>query len=402
MPVQTATTTQLLSDRYVLGPVLGLGGMAEVRDGWDTQTGRLVAIKRLRSELAHDEELVSRFETERRVVARLRHPNLVEALNQGEFLGVPYLVLERLAGETLRDRLDDGPLAPDAARAMALQLLAALEAVHLAGVLHLDVKPRNVFMTQAGTWKLGDFGAGVDRSTRSPIGFEKLLGTPDYVAPEVLNGSAPTPAADLFGFGVVLYEALSGSRPVVDGRHPPVPLDGYCAAPVGPLADVAARCVRVDPVRRYASAAAAREAILRPAGDATERIRVLDDTRVMPTTLLAELPSRSPRGSRQRRRNSIWIGTTIALAVLGLGSLGVALAGGPTSHPGGGHRAVGTRTVGGSTRPAPFAPGPGATPATVTQPRGHGQHAGENGQGNGGDGGSGRHRSEGDGNQGGQ
>jgi serine/threonine-protein kinase len=137
MPVQTATTTQLLSDRYVLGPVLGLGGMAEVREGWDTQTGRLVAIKRLRPELAHDEELVSRFETERRVVAPLRHPNLVESLDQGEFLGVPYLVMERLTGKTLRDRLDDGPLALDEARAMALQLLAALDAVHLAGVLHL-------------------------------------------------------------------------------------------------------------------------------------------------------------------------------------------------------------------------------------------------------------------------
>jgi hypothetical protein len=263
-----------------------------------------------------------------------------------------------------------------------------------------DVKPRNVFLTQADTWKLGDFGAGVDRSTRPPIGFEKLLGTPDYVAPEVLNGSAPTPAADVFGFGVVLYEALSGSRPVVDGRHPPAPLDGLCAAPVGPLAEVAARCIRVDPVRRYASAAAAREAILGPAGDATERIRVVDDTRVMPTPMPAPLPIRQPRGSRQRRRNSVWIGTTIALAVLGLGSIGVALAGGPTSHPGGGHRAVGTRTVGGSTRPAPSAPGPGATPATSTQRPGNGQHAGENGQGNGGDGGNGRHRSHGDGNQG--
>jgi aminoglycoside phosphotransferase (APT) family kinase protein len=134
----TTAATQLLNDRYELGPVIGRGGMAEVREAYDTATSRVVAIKRLRPDLAHDPRLVRRFVDEVRIASRVSHPNLVAVLDHGAFLGVPYLVLERLRGETLRDRLDRGRLTIDAARDLALQLLAALVCVHRAGIVHLD------------------------------------------------------------------------------------------------------------------------------------------------------------------------------------------------------------------------------------------------------------------------
>lgn len=195
--------------RYEIGTVLAVGGMAEVREGWDRRRGRSVVIKRLRPDRVSVPEMHDWFEREVLLAPRLVHPGLVSVVDADELAGVPFLVFERLSGETLVDRLASGPLAPTEMLALALQLLGALAATHEAGVVHGDVKPSNVFRSPNGTWKLGDFGVatlGDEFSTTAPAG------TPGYMAPERQGGDAPTVRSDLYELGVTLYEAATCQR----------------------------------------------------------------------------------------------------------------------------------------------------------------------------------------------
>ncbi|HEX2038650.1 MAG TPA: serine/threonine-protein kinase [Acidimicrobiales bacterium] len=274
MATQTTQAERVLGGRYRLGRLLGRGGMAEVYEGLDERLGRPVAVKVLRSGLRRRAELRERFAQEARSAARLSHPNVVAVYDTGEDDGTPFLVMERLPGETLADRLAAGPVEPEWLRRLAGDVLAALGAAHDAGVLHRDVKPGNILIAEDGCAKVADFG--IAKTAEEATGGDTtatgmLLGTPAYLAPERIDGRPATPASDLYSLGVVLYEALAGRKPF-DGdtpvavahnvRHAEVPpLRGWRPDLDPTLVAVVERAMHRDPSARFAAAREMAEAL---------------------------------------------------------------------------------------------------------------------------------------------
>jgi hypothetical protein len=225
---------------------IGRGGMGIVYLAEDTRLGRRVALKALPPDLAANPELRQRLRREARAAATIAHPAIatVYALEEiGEHL---FIVSEYVEGETLRAALARGPLPPPRALGIALQITRALCAAHDAGVVHRDLKPENILLTPAGDVKVVDFGIAhlegseATRLTRAGA----MLGTPAYMAPEQLLGNEIDGRADLYAFGVLLSE-------IVTGRHP---LTGEAATPPPPFAAIVARCLHAEPAARYASA----------------------------------------------------------------------------------------------------------------------------------------------------
>jgi predicted Ser/Thr protein kinase len=201
-----------LANRYELRGLLGRGGMGEVYDGWDLRLDRPVAVKLLNSQLASQPEIRTRFESEARAAARLTNPKVVRIFDTGEHEGTAFIVMERLPGRTLADEMAAGPLPEARVRAVLLDMLEALAFAHRNGVLHRDVKPANVLITEDGTAKLADFGiAKIAGQNLTQTGH--FIGTATYLAPERLNGLPAGPESDLYSTGIVGYEALTGERP---------------------------------------------------------------------------------------------------------------------------------------------------------------------------------------------
>jgi tRNA A-37 threonylcarbamoyl transferase component Bud32 len=274
-----ALTDRLLGGRYRLGAILGRGGMAEVYDGFDERLDRPVAVKVLRPDMAAREDVRRRFEDEARSAARLVHPNVVSVFDSGEDGTVEFLVMERLPGETMADRMaaaaedggggsGSGRLDADWVLRVAGDVLLALGAAHDAGIVHRDVKPGNVLLAADGCAKVADFGiakslevaAGGDLTSTN-----QLLGTPAYVAPERIEGRAATVRSDLYAVGVLLYEAFAGVKPFRGNtavatayaiRHEtPPPLGDVRPDLPGPVVGAVERAMARDPSERFASAA---------------------------------------------------------------------------------------------------------------------------------------------------
>jgi serine/threonine protein kinase len=249
--------------RYRVVRKIGEGGMGTVFEAEDEVLGRRVAIKRLK---AADESGRRRFWREARAAARLAHPNVCPLYEVGEDASGPFLAMELMAGEPLSARLRRAPM--DAAEAVALGtgMLAALQAIHAAGLVHRDLKPSNVFLTPHGP-RLLDFGLvhalRRDISTteatpprepeldsgRSLTDSQLLIGTPRYMAPEQILGRAVDGRTDLFAAGAVLYEALAG-RPAFAGRSA---VEVFCDTP-RPAAAARREDARLDAVLRRALA----------------------------------------------------------------------------------------------------------------------------------------------------
>ncbi|MCX5042059.1 protein kinase [Aldersonia sp. NBC_00410] len=208
----------ILGGRYELRGVLGRGGMAEVRDGWDLRLHRAVAIKLLNPAFSSaNAEQRRRFEAEARSAAALNHPNIVAVHDTGDYNGVPYIVMERLPGRTLADDIALGPIPERTVRRILGELLGALAAAHDAGILHRDIKPANILFTTTGAVKLTDFGIAKTRDadhTRTG----QIVGTLAYVSPDRLYGRPAAVTDDLYAVGVVGYEALTGRRPYLQNN----------------------------------------------------------------------------------------------------------------------------------------------------------------------------------------
>jgi Tol biopolymer transport system component/predicted Ser/Thr protein kinase len=217
-----------LAPRTKLGPYeiqspLGAGGMGEVYRARDTRLGRDVALKILPQYLAQDTDRLHRFEQEARIVAALNHPNILAVFDIGRDNGSPYLVSELLEGESLHDVLDRGALAQRKTIDYGVQIAHGLAAAHEKGIVHRDLKPENIFVTKDGRIKILDFGLaklaqepGPDSSAdevtlaTSHTAIGVVMGTASYMAPEQVRGEAADPRTDIFAFGAVLYEMLSG------------------------------------------------------------------------------------------------------------------------------------------------------------------------------------------------
>src|SRR5580692_564730 len=258
---------------------IGSGGMGIVYRASDERLGRDVAIKILKPSLAHDQDRLRRFEQEARAAAALTHPNIVAIYDIGMHDGAPYIVSELLEGQTLRERLLDGPIPRRQALDFAQQMAQSLVAAHEKRIVHRDLKPENLFITKDGRIKVLDFGiaklmnSGFDSgageadsiasmTTQTRTG--SVLGTVAYMSPEQLRGKPVDHRSDIFSFGAILYEIMSGSRAFrgeteVDTmtavlREEPASAHLDDAAIPAGYQDIIRHCLEKEPENRFQSA----------------------------------------------------------------------------------------------------------------------------------------------------
>jgi serine/threonine-protein kinase len=241
--------------RYRVTGTLGAGAMGEVYAAVDDVLGREVAIKTLRGNASGlaARLLDDRFRQEARAIATLHHPGVVQVFDLDLTAEPPYLVMERVAGPSLKERLARGPLGVDELRPLGIQIARALAAAHAAGVVHRDVKPANILAAGPGTWKLADFGvAHVPDSSLTMTG--QFVGSPAYAAPEALIRGVSAAPGDLYGLGAALYEAAAGRWPRLDDAtgalFAPLPPLGELAALPAAIAAVIDRAVALEPAAR--------------------------------------------------------------------------------------------------------------------------------------------------------
>jgi serine/threonine-protein kinase len=215
----------LVGGRYELGELLGRGGMAEVRKGTDTRLGRVVAVKRLRTDLASDATFQARFRREAQSAASLNHPAIVAVYDTGEEpaadgsgISQPYIVMEYVAGRTLRDILREGrKILPERALEITSGVLSALDYSHRAGIIHRDIKPGNVMLTPSGDVKVMDFGIAraISDASSTMTQTAAVVGTAQYLSPEQARGETVDSRSDVYSAGCLLYELLTGRPPFV-------------------------------------------------------------------------------------------------------------------------------------------------------------------------------------------
>jgi serine/threonine protein kinase len=199
---------------YRIEARLGQGGMGIVFRATHTGDGDTVALKVLRDELSQDEGYKRRLAREARAAAEVDHPHLARVLAVGEADGRSYLAVRYVEGRSLAERLAaEGPLDPPALLRLATEVGAGLDALHDRGLVHRDVKPANVMLDADGSAVLGDFGLAKGRADTVLTRPGQVLGTLDYLAPELIRGEPATPASDLYAFGCVLFECIAGAPP---------------------------------------------------------------------------------------------------------------------------------------------------------------------------------------------
>ncbi len=261
---------------YEILSALGAGGMGEVYNARDTRLDRIVAIKVLPETLASNPEFRERFDREARAISQLTHPHICRLYDVGEHDSMAFLVMELLDGETLADRLTKGALPPAQALTIAIEIASALDAAHRAGIVHRDLKPGNVMLTKAGA-KLLDFGlakaggpviagAGLSMMPTTPPNLTAqgtILGTFQYMAPEQLEGHEADARTDIFAFGAVVYEMLTGTKAfagksqasliaaILEREPPPLRAMRPMTPPL--LDRVIGKCLAKDPDERWQS-----------------------------------------------------------------------------------------------------------------------------------------------------
>lgn len=310
---------QTVNDKYDILESLGQGGMNDAYKARDRASGRLVVLKIPFTSLIGDPATYSRYQRELEIGKRLHHPNIQELLDEGRLDGgvAPYLVLEYVDGTLLREYLrEHAPLPVDEAVNITVQLADALQYCHQHGVVHRDLKPENILIEPDGTVKLVDFGIALLQGARR-LTFRRLtsgFGTPDYMAPEQVQGDRGDARTDVYAVGVMLYEMLTGDVPY-HGDSPlavmsqrvttDAPLLSSKRSDLLPqLEAVVWRALRREPAERYASMT-----------DLRHDLTHLDEVKI------PEYPAASGRAvvSREHMLNAgVVIAALVLLAVLGM------------------------------------------------------------------------------------
>ncbi|GIJ79858.1 serine/threonine protein kinase [Micromonospora phaseoli] len=347
---------RLLGGRYQVGELLGYGGMAEVHRGRDLRLGRDVAIKMLRADLARDATFQMRFRREAQNAASLNHPAIVAVYDTGEEQAptgetLPFIVMEFVNGRTLKEVLGaEGRLQPRRALEISADICAALDFSHRHGIIHRDIKPGNVMLTQTGQVKVMDFGiaralaSGATTMTQTSA----VIGTAQYLSPEQARGEAVDARSDVYAAGCVLFELLCGNPPFVGDspvsvayQHvreaPPTPSD--INPDVNPAVDaIVLKALSKNPLNRYQSAGEMRADVLRAAAGrpvmATPVLREDETVAMAPAsgpgypsagaTQTRQIPARVG-DPRQRKASSWLIAMFAALGVLAVIALVAAL-----------------------------------------------------------------------------
>ena len=211
------SSENLLNERYRLVAQQGSGGMAVIYKATDLALGRTVAVKILRPSLTNDPEFLKRFRQEARNVANLSHPNIVTVHDVGQDGSTHYIVMEFIDGTDLKRLIRaEAPFSIDRALSIAIKISAGVGYAHRAGLVHADVKPQNVLVTESDKVKVTDFGIAQALSATQPRERQKVVwGSPHYFSPEQAQGEPPSPAADVYAIGIVLFEMLTGRLPFV-------------------------------------------------------------------------------------------------------------------------------------------------------------------------------------------
>jgi beta-lactam-binding protein with PASTA domain len=270
---QTVTEIgSVLGGRYRLVELLGQGGMATIYRARDAQLDRDVAVKLLRPEFGQDPDFLARFRDEAKAAASLSHPNIVAVFDFGEEMSDPYIVMELIDGQDLSSILrENGALPPRQAARVSAEVAKALQAAHVRGIVHRDVKPSNILVGRDGRVKVADFGIAraLDDSQLTLPGV--TMGSVHYFSPEQARGEPATQASDIYSLGIVLYESLTGQRPFSGDGAAAVALARLTTTPPRPSAirpgvpaaldQVVQRAMALDPAARYASAASMASAL---------------------------------------------------------------------------------------------------------------------------------------------
>ncbi len=307
------STPRILAGRYRVGDLIGHGGMATVRRGWDEKLERDVAIKILDPALARDTAFRTRFRLEAQAASRMSHPSIVRVYDAGEDTSgdapVPFIVMELVRGTLLKDVIEQRGTIPveDAVR-YTDGILEALDYSHRAGVVHRDIKPGNIMITAAGGVKVMDFGIAraVSDSSATVAQTTQILGTAAYFSPEQAKGEPVDARADLYSTGVVLYEMLTGRQPfrgetpvavayqhVSEAPEPPTAVNPQVP---GALDPVVLRALAKDPYQRFPDAEAFRETLDSAVHGPTPSKRQLN-------ALTSELYGPSPRQAQETARS---------------------------------------------------------------------------------------------------
>jgi eukaryotic-like serine/threonine-protein kinase len=343
---------RLLGGRYQVGELLGYGGMAEVHRGRDLRLGRDVAIKTLRSDLARDATFQMRFRREAQNAAALNHPAIVAVYDTGEEHGpsgeeLPYIVMEFVNGRTLKEVLTaEGRLMPRRALEITADICSALEFSHRHGIIHRDIKPGNVMLTQTGQVKVMDFGiaralaSGASTMTQTSA----VIGTAQYLSPEQARGEAVDARSDVYATGCVIYELLCGHPPFVGDnpvsvayqhvREDPRPPSESNRDVTPPIDAIVLKALAKNPANRYQSAGEMRADLLRAAAGrpvlATPIMREDERTAMIaaPTGMVRNgAPTRpTARVAPPQRKNNAWVAVALTLlGVLAVAALGIGL-----------------------------------------------------------------------------
>jgi Tol biopolymer transport system component len=316
-------------DHYEILSSLGAGGMGEVWRARDTRLDRDVAIKLLPAEFAKEADRFRRFEQEARATSALNHPNILTVYDIGSYETGPYIVAELLVGEELREEIKQGAIAPRKALDYARQIAEGLAAAHAKGIVHRDLKPENLFVTQDGRVKILDFGLAKLRPQRNePIGSDiatqkqitdpgVVMGTVGYMSPEQVRGQDVDHRSDIFSFGVILYEMLSG-RQTFSGESAIEVMNAILKEEAAELSETKARippaldkivrrCLEKKPEQRFHSAHDLGYALDAVASTSSSGLNLMEVAQAPDTTTLAKRP-----GWRER----VWMFATSVLAVV--------------------------------------------------------------------------------------
>lgn len=259
---------RLISGRYRIEALVGMGGMAKVYRARDEQESRTVAIKVLRAEYESDMEFVRRFSREAEAAAKMAHENIVNLLDVGIDGEMRYIVMEYVEGRTLKDMIcDEGRIHPDLALRMTIRILAAVDHAHRNGIVHRDIKPQNILVDREGRIKVADFGiARLKASQTTNLDNDaSAMGSVHYLSPEQAKGEVTDEQSDLYSVGVVLYEMLTGKVPFDGDNGIAVALKHVSEAPASmrshnahisrALDEVVMRALCKDKRKRYQTAA---------------------------------------------------------------------------------------------------------------------------------------------------
>jgi serine/threonine-protein kinase len=299
---------RVLGGRYRLIAEIARGGMAAVFRAEDTLLDRLVAVKLLHPQFVGDPEFLERFRREARAAARLSHPNIVSIYDVGDDAGTPYIVMELVEGGNLKDRIRQSAPLPDAEiRSIGATLASALDYAHHRGLVHRDVKPQNVLLGEDGRPRLTDFGIAQAMASSGLTRTGAVMGSVQYIAPELVRGRTALPQSDVYSLGVVLYEMATGRVPFQGETDLAVALAHVEETPATPRAlnarlapDLEATILRAlakAPDLRFASAADFAAALRTPAAgkarksNAPPPTALADQTRRIPTQAVAPRPS---------------------------------------------------------------------------------------------------------------